>query len=122
MEQAQKAYETIRAHLIEQGKPAMDPMTGSCFYRAEGGLKCAVGCLISDEAYHEKLEDNTPSDERVQEALRKSGWDLTESGFFMLKEMQDRHDNWRAHDEDGLQYVIERIDMVADDFGLEVVK
>jgi hypothetical protein len=122
MEMQQKAYETIRAHLIQQGRPAKDLQTGSCFYRAEGGLKCAVGCLISDEAYNEKLEDHTPSDERVQEALRKSGWDFTEGGFSMLKAMQERHDTWKAYDEDGLQYVIERIDMVADDYGLEVVK
>jgi hypothetical protein len=120
MEMQQKAYEAIRAHLIQQGRPAMDPMTGSCFYRAVDGLKCAVGCLISDEAYHEALEDNTPMDDRVQEALRKSGWDFTLGGYQFLRELQETHDKWQKSD--GVDFVIERIDAAAENYGLEVVK
>jgi len=117
MKLMQKAYEKIRAHLIEQGRPAMNA-SGECLYRSETGLKCAVGCLISDDAYHEKLEDNTPMDDRVQEALRKSGWDFTEGELQCLNEMQEKHDSWRG----GLDGVIRDIDQVAQKYKLEVVK
>jgi hypothetical protein len=119
MEQMQKAYETIRAHLIKQGRPALDRRTGSCFYRHKG-LKCAVGCLISDDAYDEFLEDATPLNVSVQQALRASGWDLTIGGFSMLREMQVSHDYWRHGDD--AEHVISRIDGVAQTYGLEVVK
>ena len=122
MTQAQKAYETIRAHLIKQGRPALDPMTGSCFYRTEGGLKCAVGFLISDEAYHEELEDCTPNTPCVRVALRSSGWEFTENEFNMLRHMQDRHDHWDIDSDDGLEFVTREIDQVAKDYGLELVK
>jgi hypothetical protein len=120
MEMQQKAYETIRAHLIEQGRPAMDPMTGSCFYRAEGGLKCAVGCLISDDAYDETLEDATPLNVSVQQALRASGWVFTLGGYQFLRELQEAHDYWQKSD--GVDFVIERIDAAAENYGLELVK
>ena len=119
MEQMQKAYETIRAHLIQQGRPAVDRRTGSCFYRHEG-LKCAVGCLIDDAVYDETLEDATPLNVSVQEALKESGWDLTIGGFSMLREMQESHDYWRHSDD--VEHVISRIDGVAKTYGLEVVK
>ena len=117
MTQMQKAYETIRAHLIEQGKPAMS-ISGGCVYRNSGGLKCAVGCLISDDAYHEGLEDCTPHMDNVIEALEKSGWPFTYGELQCLKEMQEKHDSWRG----GLDAVIHDIDQVAESYGLEVVK
>jgi hypothetical protein len=121
MTQAQQAYETIRAHLIQQGRPATDPRTGSCFYRHEG-LKCAVGCLIDDDAYEPVMEDNTVDDHKVRDALKTSGWDLTEGGFQVLRDMQCAHDRWKVGDDDGLQFVIEQIDRIAEEYGLEVVK
>lgn len=119
MEMQQKAYETIRAHLIEQGRPALDRRTGSCFYRHEG-LKCAVGCLISDDAYDETLEDATPLNAAVKEALRKSGWSFTLGGYQFLRELQEVHDFWTIRD--SVDFVIEQIDRVAEEYGLEVVK
>jgi hypothetical protein len=117
MTQMQKAYETIRAHLIEQGKPARD-VSGQCVYRSDTGLKCAVGCLISDEAYHKGLEDCTPHMDNVIEALEKSGWPFTQGELQCLKEMQEKHDHWRG----GLAGVIYDIDQVAQEYKLEVVK
>lgn len=116
----QKAYEKIRAHLIEQGKPAMNPMTGGCFYRAEGGLKCAVGCLISDDAYEPSLEDCTPLMDNVTYALKQSGWDFTLGELQFLRAMQEQHDAWRGMT--GLNDVIYGIDQLAKRYKLEVVK
>jgi hypothetical protein len=117
MTQMQQAYEKIRAHLIEQGRPATN-RSGGCVYRNSGGLKCAVGCLISDEAYHEALEDCTPMMDNVIEALEKSDWVFTHFELQCLKEMQEKHDSWRG----GLDGVIRDIDQVAKSYGLEVVK
>lgn len=119
MTQMQKAYEKIRAHLIEQGKPARDA-SGQCVYRSEDGLKCAVGCLIDDEAYHEGLEDHTPVMDNVMEALEKSGWTFTQGELQCLKDMQEKHDAWRGIT--GLNDVIYGIDQVAKQYKLEVVK
>jgi hypothetical protein len=113
----QKAYEKIRAHLIEQRRPAMNRF-GGCVYRTNDSLKCAVGCLISDEAYHEGLEDCTPVMHNVIEALEKSGWTFTNGELQCLKEMQEKHDHWRG----GLAGVIYDIDQVAQQYKLEVVK
>lgn len=121
MTQMQKAYEIVRAHLIEQGRPASDVMTGSCFYRHEG-LKCAVGCLISDDAYRPSMEDCTVDDVGVRLALVESGWAMTPEGFEMLHDMQSCHDKWNVGDDDGLRFLIEQIDRVAEEYKLEVVK
>lgn len=41
--------------VIAQGGFARDE-NGKCFYRGEGGLKCAVGHLIPDSAYKPEME------------------------------------------------------------------
>lgn len=52
---------TVR-HLAKQGRPAMSPVTSTCFYRYvdEDGhdevLKCAIGCHITDELYKGEME------------------------------------------------------------------
>lgn len=122
MSDLQKAYEKMRAHLIEQGRPAVDAMTGSCFYRHESGLKCAVGCLIDDAAYSGSLEDLTSKNEEIHRALESSGWTFDEAGFRFLFEAQLIHDQWKAGSDDGLRYVIEQLDKSAGLFGLEAVK
>lgn len=56
-------FERVRTHLLTQAVPAtMTASTGECMYRiqpTENGLpvlRCAVGCLITDEAYDPKME------------------------------------------------------------------
>lgn len=57
----QEIFDTVVTHLFTQRKQAMDKRTDACVYRARGGLKCAVGCLIPDKLYHRCLEGMTPS-------------------------------------------------------------
>lgn len=120
MSDLQRAYETIRAHLIKQGKPAMDEATGSCFYR-HNGLMCAVGCLIKDEAYSVALEDMTPDADIVQDALKASGWSFDDDGLDFLRAVQTKHDYWNGTSGVGLTDVIKAIDAVANDWDLKVV-
>lgn len=52
----QKTFDTMLAHLRQQGKPAVVHGTTSCRYRTSDGLKCAVGALIPDENYDPSIE------------------------------------------------------------------
>ena len=55
---AQEVFDQVAEHLLNQKKQSLDPDKHNdiCVYRAPGGLKCAVGCLIADEEYLEKWE------------------------------------------------------------------
>ena len=46
----QEVFNTVREHLIDQGKPCLDDF-GNCLYRDGRGMERAIGCLISDDAY-----------------------------------------------------------------------
>ena len=55
---AQEVFDQITQHLLTQGKAAKST-TGACRYRAETGkgvLKCAAGCLITEDEYSEAFE------------------------------------------------------------------
>jgi hypothetical protein len=56
----QETFDTIVAHLRQQGQKAEVRIASSetfmCRYRTPQGLKCAVGCLISDEEYQPWME------------------------------------------------------------------
>jgi len=51
---AQQIFDTVALHLFQQKHPATKD--GGCVYRAPNGDKCAVGCLISDEDYTDRME------------------------------------------------------------------
>lgn len=61
----------IRDHLTQQHAAAVND-DGNCMYRAAGGARCAVGCLITDDAYHEGMEENTVDTDVVWFAVSKS--------------------------------------------------
>jgi hypothetical protein len=52
----QEILDTVARHLFAQGRPARDPVSGSCQYRTSDGLKCAVGALIPDEMYRPEMD------------------------------------------------------------------
>jgi hypothetical protein len=47
----QEVFDQVVSHLRAQGKQAVSSDGIGCMYRSPDGLKCAVGCLISDEEY-----------------------------------------------------------------------
>lgn len=65
---------------------------------------CAVGCLISDEFYHQNMEGTTiDGNNDIADALMKSHplWNMDANSFTMLKRMQELHDfthvdNWNS--------------------------
>ena len=62
----QEIFDTIVAHLRNQGKKAANGSTVEgrgqlqCKYRSDDGLKCAVGYLIPDDRYAKEMEGQDP--------------------------------------------------------------
>lgn len=54
---AQEIFNTVATHLLTQRRKSV--VAGSCKYRTDEGLKCAVGCLITDEEYDPRMEGNS---------------------------------------------------------------
>lgn len=55
---AQEIFDTVATHLLTQRRKSMTLVNGEplCLYRDPIGLKCAVGCLITDEEYYPEME------------------------------------------------------------------
>lgn len=47
----QEVFNQVKSHLMEQGKASKSKTDGTCKYRAGKDLKCAAGCLMSDDEY-----------------------------------------------------------------------
>lgn len=96
----QETFNKVALHLLKQYKPSYVPGVG-CLYRGKDGLKCAVGCLISDDNYSQDLEHKSATTREVQIALKASGVDVDDS-IFMLDRLQTIHDvyepeRWSHH-------------------------
>ena len=66
---------------------------------------CAVGCLISDEAYNPKIEGQASWDVRVLAALGESGIPTHGTMKTLLRNLQDLHDridtiHWKTYLQD----------------------
>lgn len=53
----QAVFDQVVTHLLTQNKESKN--SEGCAYRGDGGLKCAAGCLISDDEYRSEMEDKT---------------------------------------------------------------
>ena len=100
-----EVFNKVEANLLAQGVRSIRKslISDMCAYRGAGGLRCAVGCLIKDEAYHKGLEgiamwaDEKEEDRQMllEEALIKSGIDLNSTMTHMLSDLQSLHDTVR---------------------------
>jgi hypothetical protein len=98
-----EVFDKVKTHLLTQGKRSAKMMGTSenplCMYRAGGGLSCAVGCLIKNEYYNERLEGYTVQTHNVSQALKASGVDIKEPSMAdMLDDLQSLHDHTVLHD------------------------
>lgn len=111
-------FERVKTHLLTQNKQAKvvtsDDRNSLCRYRDPAGLKCAVGCLITDEAYDPLMESasvphahdgvwswqvysSNPAApepiERLAKALNASCVPARHSTYNMLCDLQAVHDD-----------------------------
>lgn len=97
---AQKIFDTVINHLLQQGVPALNynyDAAPSCRYRTRYGLKCAVGCLISDDAYDPLMEGKNVAIEGPFVDLLN--WWIEEhygSHRKLLRDLQFLHDSEQA--------------------------
>ena len=92
-------FNRVKAHLLEQGERAhrASQLEGfdhyKCWYHLPSGLKCAVGCLITDELYHPDMEGSTIVDEPLYSGLIDSGIDMGGKAVSILRKLQNVHDH-----------------------------
>jgi hypothetical protein len=83
----------VSKHLLKQKAKSLGD-EGQCAYRGDGGLRCAIGVLIKDEHYSERLEGLRVSSAPVMRALVASG--VVSSGssesLLLLSSLQSIHD------------------------------
>jgi hypothetical protein len=92
----QEVFDKVVNHMLTQNAKAQDDL-GTCMYRGNEGRMCAVGCLITDEAYSPDIEKNAADTEEVLQALRNSGididpWSPSNADSQFLYEIQQIHD------------------------------
>ena len=90
---AQEVFDHVAKHLLTQGAKSLSRQ-GSCAYYGEGGLRCAAGCLISEDEYSIDME-YTCWDDLIHEA------DVTPKHSLLIGALQDIHDvdpveEWRS--------------------------
>jgi hypothetical protein len=88
----QEVFDQVVKFMLDQGKKSVKA-SGACRYRAyaEDGsvLKCAVGCLMSDEEYDADMEGRTWSDNLNKRWQFKI---LPSAHHRLLNDLQKAHD------------------------------
>lgn len=92
MSDLQSLFDRVASHLLLQGERSVQESSGGCMYRNGAGLSCAVGVLITDEAYAPAMEWRSLDDEPVLDALRQSGVADSAEVLSLLNELQEVHD------------------------------
>lgn len=90
----QEIFDKVYTHLLTQNAKSQDNFEGltSCKYRSAEGLMCAVGCLITDEAYNKDIEGKNPKTKLVRKTLEKSGITVDPNTARILADLQTIHD------------------------------
>lgn len=112
----QAAFDTMVRHLRKQGRPSVEAR-GCCRYRGPDGTKCAIGALISDDAYSPRLEGRGGQDYLIIEAAGMEAGD----GLFLADCQFNLHDC--ISDPEGSDFTEElsyAVRHVAELWGLEV--
>lgn len=103
----QEIFDTVVKHLRTQKVQAVNGV-GSCQYRTDDGLKCAIGCLLTDSEYSPSMEGCRVSEISLPARLH--------GNLRLLGELQNVHDH--HGDTGGATKWEEALRAVADKFGL----
>jgi len=93
----QEILNTVVNHLWNQKVPAMH--TTGCCYRTPDGLKCAIGCLITDVEYNPKMEHKNVENITTKFHIKA----ITNTSVTFLGDLQDLHDRIVAKTSWGLK-------------------
>ena len=93
----QELFNRVKTHLLNQGERANSDVQNAgiyeCVYHSSSGLKCAIGCLITDEVYRPSLEGVDLTDRELWDALLDSGIDMGGKTLSILQMLQNVHDS-----------------------------
>jgi len=104
MKSLQAIFDQVASHLLTQQRQST--LDGTCQYRTAEGLKCAVGCLIDDQHYNDRIEglslDTAVRDRYISEcakliidALLNSNINVGDTSTFqLLSRLQLIHDSY----------------------------
>lgn len=93
----QEAFDKVAMHLLKQGRPAKKS-DGDCVYRAADGAMCAVGCLIPDGMYDQRMEGRTVSSIMYDDEFGLASYFKTKESRALvplLSALQRVHDSYR---------------------------
>lgn len=101
----QQAFDTMLAIMRAQGWVRSTWVTDTggavCAYRGDGGLKCAVGALLDDEAAKEcdgsGVSGLTAEDSRIVPYLERGGWPASYRARTLYRKAQVIHDRTRLN-------------------------
>lgn len=88
----QEVFNQVATHLLKQNERSCREVDGVCMYRNSRGLKCAVGCLISDDEYIQLFENNT------WDYVVKTLMLAPNAHLELITELQHIHDNYNPID------------------------
>lgn len=100
----QQVFDQVKNHLLSQKGHSIEG--GVCKYRGPSGMKCAVGCLMSDQEYKPDMENN-----EWRGLIRKGFVPGTHASLITI--LQNTHDN---HSPESWTRVLKR---VAESFSLK---
>lgn len=94
-EDPQVLFDIVAKHLLKQNERSENE-DSECLYRGPRGLKCAAGCLIPDDSYHESMEHIS------WHALIYSKHPVPKQHVNLISELQVIHDTQRP-----LRWIVE---------------
>lgn len=89
----QEVFDQVAKHMLAQGVRSRlddEDHTNVCMYRGPNGLKCAAGCLIGDDEYTEKMDNNNAG--TSWEGMVKRG-EVPKAHAGLIQELQSLHDH-----------------------------
>ena len=105
---AQQVFDHISRHLLHQNERSNEH--GKCLYYSSNSLKCAAGCLISDEEYFH-LAMHKEEDQEWSTLVYKGT--VPPQHLELISALQD------VHDASIPQHWVQRLHGVAEKFNLE---
>lgn len=113
----QEIFDKVVAHFAVQREVAAE--YGMCMYRTPDGRKCAIGALIPDEVYSQRLEDKSVDTLFLEfpDIMRASGLSDDDSRFLFA--LQHAHDRCTFSNEPFLNYFSHSMRLLADTYKLD---
>lgn len=91
----QEVFNKVATHLLTQNAKARTE-TGwgnfICSYKADNGLKCAIGCLIPDDQYDKRIEGKSINLNPLLISILRNAIDLYIDDINFLENLQMIHD------------------------------